>query len=143
MTKRVFCVYDLFMYLPKSSISLATKASQEPGLSRSIVTRDLDTVRPIDPFESLPRAYTTNQNTWSFWYSFFITFKNTHNSFVIFSVKSMQIKMHTSFKDGMSNTDNDAGNESHMDSSSSSLTCCDLGSAFCLPDLSSEFLHRL
>lgn len=55
--------------------------------------------------------------------------------------------MNTSFRDGMSNTDNDAGNESHMgssfSSSSSSLTCCDFGSAFCLPDLSPEFLHRL
>lgn len=43
----------------------------------------------------------------------------------------------------MSNIDNDAGNDSHMESSSSSLTCSDLGTAFCLLDLSPEFLHKL
>lgn len=118
------------MYLPKSSISLATKASQEPGFSRSIVTRDLDTVRTIDPFESSPRAYKINQK---------------HD--FCFQVKKMGLKtLHssiTSFRDGMSNTDNDAGNDAHMESSSSSLTCSDLGSAFCLPDLSPEFLYKL
>jgi hypothetical protein len=51
------CVYMFFYsytYLPNCSISLAIKASEEPGFSRSILTKDLETLCPIVPFESSP-----------------------------------------------------------------------------------------
>lgn len=85
-----------------------------------------------------------NQNTLSFCYSLFKTFV-TH-FFIYMQVKKMRLWLYsriTSFRDGISNTDNDAGIDSHMESSSSSLSCSDLGSAFCLLDLSPEFLHKL
>lgn len=59
-----------FPHLPNCSISLAINASEEPGFSRSIFTKALETLCPTDPFEvSPPTAYiirSFSQNTKTF-----------------------------------------------------------------------------
>ena len=52
------CYFNSFSDLPNCSISLAIKASEEPGFSRSMFTKALETLYPTDPFAfSPPRAY--------------------------------------------------------------------------------------
>lgn len=122
--------FTAFPHLPNCSISLAINASEEPGFSRSMFTKALETLCPTDPFEvSPPTAYTSFASSGK-----------------LANVRRLEIdiiyKEFTSFRDGKSNSDNDADNDANSDSSSSSLTCCDLMSGFCLSESSRELLQR-